>query len=166
VVLRLDASGTGSRSLAVFARLTAVFVGLANLTFLAVQNGVGAAIQRGDATWNNAFPVVLAVIVAGLLISEIVLRRFTLLGEEFSQRYLIVVLAWGLGGALTGGLVAAALALNGALVIGSATLLERIAAAIVSALVGAGAGGVLGVAEGLLLALPLAAILGLFRRTS
>ena len=156
-------SDTGGRSFAVFVRFTAVSFGLVNLAFLAVRNGVDDTMRRGDVTWNNALPVVLAAIVAGLATSEIVLRRLEPFGEEFFHRYRIMVLASSLGGMLLGGMVAAALALNGALLIEPATLLERVAAALLFGLVGGASGAVLGLLEGLILAFPLTVVLGWFR---
>ena len=58
----------------VFTRFAAVFVGLANLAVLAALNGTDFTLQNGDVMWDQALPVVLAVVVAGLLTSEIVLR--------------------------------------------------------------------------------------------
>lgn len=162
----LHAGDTGRRPFAVFARLATVSIGLVNLAFLAIQNGVDDAMRRGDVTWNNALPVVLAVVVAGLVTSEITLRRLEPFGEEFFHRYRIMVLALGLGGMLTGGMVTAALALNGALLIEPATLLVRVAAALLFGLVDGASGAVLGLLEGLILAFPLAAILGRFRNTN
>ena len=52
-------------------RFAAVFVGLVNLAILATLNGVGTAARRGDVTLDYALPVVLAVILAGLLTSEV-----------------------------------------------------------------------------------------------
>lgn len=160
---RLHAEGTSRRPFAVFARIAAVSIGLANLVFLAVQNGVDDAMRRGNVTWNDALPVVLAVMIAGFAASEITLRRLEPFGEELFHRYRVMVLALGLGGMLAGAMVVGALALNGALLVEPVTLLQRVAAALLFGLVGGASGAVLGLLEGLILALPLAAILGLFR---
>jgi hypothetical protein len=68
------------------------------------------------------------------------------------------------GGTLMGGMLAAALVLNGALgSSGELAASERIPAALQTGYLGVLYGGVLGLIEGLFLAFPLAAILGLLR---
>ena len=68
-----------------FTRLAAIIVGLVNLAALVILEGVDSVVQRGDVVWSQALPLVLAVVVAGLLTSEIVLRWFkqSTLAEEF-----------------------------------------------------------------------------------
>lgn len=86
-------------------------------------------------------------VVAGLASSEVVLMSAQpLLGGGFFERYAFAVLTACLGGAIFGALLP--IFLGG--------LLPLVP-------FGAGVGGALGTAEGLVLALPLAAILGLFR---
>jgi len=55
-------------------RLAAIFVGLVYLAVLVMLEGVESIVQRGDVVWSQALAVVLAVVSAGLLTSEIVLR--------------------------------------------------------------------------------------------
>lgn len=154
--------------MAAFSRLAAVFVGLINLIVLAGPNEVASAYRRGDVGWNEALPPVFAVMVAGLVTAEVVLRwlKPVALAEKFSRRYGISVFVVCLGGALMGFLLAAALALNGVLVGGSKTLPERIPGALASGVVGVAFGLGSGLVEGAILAFPLAAILGRFRNAS
>src|SRR5215203_5097973 len=100
-----------------FTRLTAVFVGLVNVAVLVMLEGVDSVVQRGDVVWSQALPVVLAVVVAGLLTSEIVLRWFkqSALAEECPERCGLVIGAVCLGGASMGGLLVPALALGAVL---------------------------------------------------
>lgn len=149
-----------------FTRATAVFVGLANLAAV-VWLGNERGFRGNDVGWD-VLPVtlalMLAVVLTGLATSEIMLRRFgpsSLLAPGFAPRYNVVVFAVGLGGALTGGLLAFSytvmalftepLAMN---------VLEGVLRALIPALLGAVAGFGLGLVEGAVLALPLAAILG------
>ena len=106
--------------------------------------------------------------MARLLTSEIVPRLFKrpTLSEKFFDRYAIVVLVVCLGGTLMGGLLAATLGLDGALAGRSVAVPELILAASATGVMGAGVGGGLGFVKGLILAAPLAAILGLFRRNA
>ena len=146
-----------------FSRLAAIFVGMANLAVLAWLSD-DSRIRTGDvAWWIEALPAMLIVVVAGLVTSEIVLRRSKPLREKFSDRYGVMLFAVGLGGMLMGELLAGLFALNGVLFPGLSTIPERILVALLSGLVGAAFGLELGLAEGLVLAFPLAAILGLLR---
>jgi hypothetical protein len=148
---------------ATFARLSAVSVGLANLAVLAGLFDSDSPLRRGEVAVGEALPPVLILVVAGLLTSEIVLRTFKPLREKFFERYSFTVLAVCLGGMLMGGLLAGLFALNGVLFPKPSTILQGIVAALMSGLVGAAFGLGLGLAEGLVLAFPIAAILGLFR---
>lgn len=162
-------SDTGGGSVAVFTRLAAVFIGLANLVVLAGLIGVDSAtLQREDVGFNEVLPPVLAVVVAGLVISEIVIRKFQPLDSRnnFSYRYAVSAFAILFGGILMSFLLAAALTLNRTLVPGPPGIPELILASLLSGLVGAAFGLVLGMFEGLILAFPLAAILGRFRNTN
>ena len=87
--------------MAIFARLTAVVVGLANLVVIAGWNGA-PFLWWMDLAWTEALPSVLLVAAAGLLTSEIVLRKLRPFRESFSDRYGIMVAALCLGGTLTG----------------------------------------------------------------
>ncbi len=151
--------------MAAFTRLAAVLVGLANLVVLAGSNGVVTAFQSGNVGWNGALPPVLAVIAAGLVTSEIILRslRPVALAEKFRDRYAFLVIVVCLGGTLMGFLLAAALTLNRTLVPGPPAVLDPILVSSISSLVGAAFGLALGLAEGLILAFPLAAFLKWFR---
>lgn len=165
---RLPASDIDRRAFAIFTRLVAVFVGLVNLIVLTEPNSVVAAYQKGNVGWHEALPPVLAVVVAGLATSEVVLRwlKPVALADKFSHRYGISVFTVCLGGATMGFLLAAALTLNRVLVPGPDELLVRIPVSFIPGLVGAAFGLGLGLVEGLILALPLAAILELCRRAS
>lgn len=154
--------------MAAFTRLTAVFVGLVNLVVLVDPDSVVASYRKGNVGWYEALPPMLAVVIAGLATSEIVLRwlKPVALADKFSHRYGVSVFAVCLGGAMMGFLLAAALTLNRVLVPGPDELLVRIPLSLIPGLVGAAFGLGLGLVEGLILALPLAAILGRFRNRS
>ncbi len=143
-----------------FLRIVAVLVGLANLVLLTIVTEL-----FDDA---SLLLLVLAAVVAGLVTSQLVLRWFKrqFLAQRFSDRYAIMVIVVCLGGTLMGFLLAAALTLNRTLVPGPPEILERMLMSLAPGLVGAALGSVLGIAEGLILAFPLAAILGRFRNTN
>jgi hypothetical protein len=103
--------------------------------------------------WSQALPVVLAVVVAGLLTSEIVLRWFkqSALAEECSEPCGIVIGAVCLGGASMGGLLVPALTLGAVLAGGES---EITPAAVSAALIY--------VLEGMFITVTLGGILGLF----
>jgi len=124
---RLGASGTGRRRFTTFVRLAAVLIGLANLTALAWLIEGDSPFWREDTVWNQALPV-LAAVIAGLATSELVLRLFKrpALSENFFHRYAIGVFAVCLCGTLMGGLLAAMLGLDGALAGRSVTIPELI----------------------------------------
>lgn len=152
----------------IFVRVAAVLVGLTNLAALAGLNSVGEAIRRGDVTWEyDALPVVLAVAVAGLATSEIVLRWLgaSITARGFAPRYRASVFAVGLGGALMGFLLAYVLTVERVLGPGPPSIPGLVLVALGPGLVGLAFGLVLGLAEGFILALPLAAVLGTFRRS-
>ena len=149
-----------------FVRLAAVLVGLTNLVVLAHFFGGNPALPTGvswgDVSVRDAAPSVLAAIVAGLVASEVALRGFDRLAafgrfvffEKISHRHAGVVGAVCLGGALMGFLL-------------SALLVFRVSDSVGFGLTFAGFygalfGAVLGAVEGLLLAPPLAVILGRF----
>ncbi len=153
-----------------FIRTAAVLVGLANLVVLVDLFG-GSPVARGT-VWGTvslyeALPPFLAVVVAALLTSEVVLRGFgpLIVSGRFSRRYAVVAGAVCAGGALAGVLLSAVFVVQGSL--GSTDLLtpaQRIPAAAYTAVLGAQYGGLLGLLEGLVLAFPLAAVLGRFGR--
>jgi hypothetical protein len=108
---------------------------------------------------------VLAVVVAGLATSEAVLRRPkpVVLADKFSRLHGISAFTVCFGGAIMGFLVVAALTLDRVLVPEPDELLVRTPVSFIPGLVWAAFGLVLGLVEGLILALPLEAILGRFR---
>jgi hypothetical protein len=149
-----------------FTRLAAIFVGLTNLAVLVMLEGTDSVVQRGDVMWSQALPVVLAVVVAGLLTSEIVLRCFkqSALAEEYSERCGVVIGAVCLGGASMGGLLVPALALGAVLVGGEPEITPAaVSAVLIYTLFGALYGAAMGFLEGMFLAVPLGSILRLFR---
>ena len=107
--------------MAIFGRLAAVTVGLTNLALLAglsrsELNGVGVYPffwWTAEVAWNEALPSVLLVVAAGLLTSEIVLKKLEPLRGSFSGRYGVMVSALCLGGTLTGFLLASLFAVDG-----------------------------------------------------
>jgi hypothetical protein len=148
---------------AAFARIAAVFVGLAN-AFLHSILGDGELgnifIWNLDPWWPQNFLYAICAILSGLAISGILLTfaRQELQGNFFA-RYGLMVLAVCLGGALFSGLLTiAAVSLDSPLMVAK-RLLESLHALPFTVV----AGGVLGAAEGVILAFPLADILGRFR---
>ncbi len=162
-----------------FVRLAAVIVGLANLLVLVQFFGGNPVLPTGvfweAVSLRGAIPPMFAAVLAGLVASEVALRRLDRLSafgrfvffEKLSHLHAGVVGTVCLGGALMGVLLGAMLVLQGPL---SNTVplgaLEQAAVALLSTSItsfyGALAGAVLGAVEGLLLASPLAAILKRF----
>jgi hypothetical protein len=142
----------------VFLRSASVFVGLANIYVLMLIGG-GPTIPDRIKVGPMLFLLLFCAVGGGLLAAEIVLRtgRSALEGE-FLPRYAIMMGTMSLGGAVFGALYALGVSFGGSL-----SLIEWVFVAFGGMIVGAVVGGMLGVVEGLLLALPLAAILGLFR---
>lgn len=163
------ASDTGRRPFAVFTRFAAIFVGLANLAFLAILFDSDSSAWRNVA-WTEALPCVIAMVVAGLVTAEIFLRRFRPLAlkEEFFDRYRVMVGTVCLGGVVSGGLVGSLLLLGDSSAGGSLTITGLISTVLMTVSVMllsgflASYGAALGFIEGLFLAFLLAAILGLF----
>jgi hypothetical protein len=109
--------------------------------------------------WPDLLLYALSAVVAGFLVSEIVLRfmRSDLFRGNFYLRYWVMALAVFLGGVLMGALiVSASVLLDGAM-----TMENKIAGLPFRIVFGAMLGGVLGFAEGPVLAFPLAASLRL-----
>ena len=135
-----------------FVRAVFVLVGLAN-----IYGPVAVAVVSDPAALSRVAPLsilppVLLAWVPGLLVAEVLLRLMRpALEGEFLYRYGVIVFGGFLGGVLMGALMGFLLGLGS---------LER---AIWGAVLGAMIGGGLGMGEGLILAFPLAAILGRFR---
>ena len=111
------------------------------------------------------------MVVAGLVTAEIFLRRFRPLSlkEEFFDRYRVMVGRVCLGGVVSGGLVGSLLLLGDSSAGGSltitgliSTVLMTVSVMSLSGFFGVLYGAALGFIEGLFLAFPMAAILGLF----
>lgn len=156
--------------MAAFSRLVAIFIGLANLVVLVRLTEGYAAVLGGNVAWIEALPFVLAAEGAGLVAAEIVLRWFraSALGEEFFNRYGIMVFAVSLGGLSMGVLLPVAFAFDLVLNGGEPLpRLEQIPEALQFALLAGFFGALyrvaLGFIEGLFLTFPLAAILGRLR---
>lgn len=159
-----------------FVRSAAVFVGLANLLILsapalrdALLSGGDLADRSGGAVWGPILLSVLAVVIVGLATSEIVLRwmRPAIFAERFLDRYFNSVVVVCLGGVIMGGLLAYVLTLNVFLhgpfsISGPVEMMESLLRSLGPGLLGAAFGLGLGLVEGLILAFPLAAILGRF----
>ncbi|MEJ7871979.1 MAG: hypothetical protein WKF67_06945, partial [Rubrobacteraceae bacterium] len=145
-------------STSIFVRTAAVLVGMANVLVIGDPRGVFSA---DGPPLPGTF---LLAMVAGLVASEIVLRIGSpALSSGFFARYGITVLGLCLGGAILGGLSMALGVLTGSGAQGSGWGIP-VYAALAYGLIAAVVGGVMGALEGLILAFPLAAILGKFRR--
>jgi hypothetical protein len=149
----------------IFLVASAIFVGLANQYVIGTG---GAPSELADNDWAKFTLILLAVVVAGFVTFETLLRlaRQWLLSSRFFLRYVVMVFGICLGGILQGGLLAFIASLSG----GSSNIygvvpdtIEATLGGLVVGFIGAVIGGALGLAEGLVLAMPLAAILGLFR---
>ena len=139
-----------------FLRAVFVLVGLANIYGpLAVEVlSDPAALSRG-ADRLSILPSPLLVAVPGLLVAEVLLRLMRPeLEGEFPLRYVVIVFGVCLGGVLMGALMG--------FLLGLGTLERTIWGAVLGAMVGGG----FGLGEGLILAFPLAAILGLSRNNN
>jgi hypothetical protein len=153
---------------ATFARLAAIIVGSANLAILTGLFDPDSSLRRGGVALGEASVPVLAVVVAGLASAEIVMKKLGSLvrADGFYERYAAVLVAVSLGGTFSGGLLAAVWHLDGTLAAMHTSVYDIAVGTILVALLGIVFGGGLGVIEGLILAFPLAAILGLSRRES
>lgn len=68
-----------------FVRISAVIVGLANLAALPLWLGNPYA-MRDDTYFAEAITLLLIAVIAGLVISEVCLKKFELPGRSFSHR--------------------------------------------------------------------------------
>jgi hypothetical protein len=153
-----------------FVRATAVLVGLANLAALPLWFGDPNAL-RDDTSSGEVLVPVIATLIAGLATSEIVLRVFGVPGRTFFYRYSVVATSVSLGGAIMGFPLSVQFAIDGTLGVDPPpslyadpfALLAAVVSTLPVGLVGAAFGLVIGMAEGLVLAFPLASVLGVLR---
>ncbi len=152
--------------MATFARLAAVIVGSVNLALLAGVFDADSPLRGGEVELGEALVPLLAVVVAGLASAEIVLRKLGPLvrASGFYERYAAALVAVSLGGTFSGGLLAALWHLDGTLAATPTSIYDVTVGTLLLVLLGIVIGGGLGVIEGLILAFPLAAVLGLFGR--
>jgi hypothetical protein len=161
----ISARGPGLRWLV---RISAVVLGLANLAALPLWFSNPFTL-RDDTNFVEATTPLLIAVMAGLAISEVCLRIFDLPGRSFVHRYWIVVVSVCLGGALMGAPLSVQFTIDGTLtadpppgsLAGPIPLLAAIVATLPYGVIGAAFGLVIGFMEGLVLALPLAYMLGL-----
>jgi hypothetical protein len=166
--------GSGARW---FVRAAAVIVGLINLRafvwwFGYPSEGDGSWLLGDGVSFLDALPSVLAVLVAALATSELVLRRSgrDIVSEDYALRCAAAFGALCIGGALAGGLLAALWAVDGTMFAdppagyfsSPANLLGAMVGSLPVGVLGAAVGGLFGLLEGAVLAFPLAAILGRF----
>ena len=164
-----QSSGNGMDRTALFVRAVAVLVGLANM--LVIGDPVDVSGFTGGQSAASALGNGFTAALAGLVASEIVRRRGRpAMNGGFLARYGITVLGACLGGAVLG---AASLVLPGlsnfqpgAQAGPEGGLLFMAYALLTYGLFAAAVGGALGALEGLILGLPLAAILGKLGHTS
>ncbi len=152
--------------MATFARLAAIIFGAVNLAVLAGLFDADSSLRRGEVTPGEALLPVLVVVVAGLASVEIVLKKLGPLvhARGFYDRYAAVLVAVSLGGAFSGGLLAAVWHLDGTVAAMPASVYDMTVGTLFMVLLGVVFGGGLGSIEGLVVSFPLAAILGLFGR--
>ena len=149
--------------MAVFVRISAVLVGLANLT-LYLYAGSSEALLGDDAgelpSWSGSLAFTLYAIVVGLVTAEILLRflRFAL-GGSLPVRYAATVLGFCVGGVCSVLLLTVAVPLYATLTTEAGVSIPR---SLILGAYFAVYAGLVGLLEGLLLGLPLAAVLGRF----
>ena len=164
-----------------FVRVATVLLALANLVGVVLWfvGGLYVLGGEGESSFREAIPSAIAAVLAGLVTSQIVLRAFELPGRSFWHRYRIVVMSGCIGWAIEGAMLGWVFALDGTLFpeappgtpwfnAGGLLFLLAQLANLARVLLGAGAVGAtmgvaLGLAEGLVIALPLAAAVGVFR---
>ena len=144
-----------------FVRLAAVLVGLTNaIVYSMVADApIDEGLSLAPVPWPIAAALLTCAVLAGLLVSEVLLR-FKRPGFQgsFSIRYLVMALAVFAGGMVMGALIPFI-----GLFDSSTLLMNRIARSLFFLPFSVAIGGVLGIMEGLVLAFPLAAILDRFR---
>ncbi len=138
--------------MATFARLAAVILGSVNLALLAGVFDADSSLRRREVELGKALVPLLAVVVAGLASAEIVLKKLGPLvrADGFYERYAAVL--------------AAVWHLDRKLYAMPTSIYDVTVGTLFVVLLGLVFGGGLGVIEGLILAFPLAAFLGLFMR--
>jgi hypothetical protein len=147
-------------------RISAVFVGVLNALFYSMAGdsalGEPLTFSRDLEPWPLTALYALAAVAAGLLASEVVLRFVGGgLRSDFYARHLTLVLAVCVGGMLLGTLLTAASVLTDSAVPATDRTVRALFLAPFAGFVGA----LLGLAEGMLVAIPLAGLLGLFRES-
>ena len=163
-----------------FVWMVAVIVGLVNLRALVsvfgfAPGGGSSWLVGAGVSFSDALPSILAVVVAVLVASELVLRRFRreVVSEGYALRCAVAFRALCLGGVLTGGLLAGLWSVDGTFgadamsgyLSSPVDLLGALVGLLLSGILGAGVGGFLGFLEGFVLALPLAVVLGWIGRS-
>jgi hypothetical protein len=119
-----------------------------------------AFIWNLDPWWPHNFLYAPCAILSGLAISSVFLRFASQgLRDSFFARYGLMVLAICLGGALFSGLLTVRVVFDSP----PMTVADRLSEALSTLPITVVAGGVLGAVEGVILAFPLASILGRFR---
>ena len=146
-----------------FARTSAVFVGLANM-FAYSMAGEGelgnAFVWNLDPWWPQNFLYALCAILAGLVLSEVVLKCTPqVLGGNFFSRHGLMVLVICLGGAMLNSLLTVQVLFDTP----PMTMADRLPLLVSAFPVAVVAGGVLEAVEGVILAFPLACAIGMFR---
>ena len=139
-----------------FIRVSAVLVAMGNLYVLTSRE---PPLQFSEHSWSE-LPRLLIAAVPALLIAEILIRWMRpLLEGGFLARYVAMAGAGYVGGMTYGVLLPSSLLLNG-----TYSIPERISLVLGAGPVGALIGGCMGMAEGLILGIPLAITLGLLKR--
>ena len=160
-----------------FVRAAAVIVGLINLRALVwafgrPSGGNGSWLLGTGVSFSEALPSILAVSVAALATSEVVVRRYgrEIAAEEYALRYAAAFRALCVGGALAGAMLAGLWIVDGT--IGADSLagdftspprwIDIVVGFLPTAALGAGVGLGFGFVEGKILAFPLAVALERF----
>jgi hypothetical protein len=141
-----------------------------------VRRGLYVLGGESESSLREAIPSVIAVVLADLATSQIILWVFELPGRSFRHRYGVVVMSVCIGGTIEGAALGGVFSLDGTLfpeptsgapwfnagdpLLLLAQLFGAAGVLLVAGLVGASIGVALGLAEDLVLALPLAAVLG------
>ena len=137
-------------------RISAVLVAMGNLYVLTSRE---PPLQFSEHSWSE-LPGLLIAAVPALLIAEVLIRWMrSLLEGGFVARYVAMAGAVYVGGIMYGALLPSAILFDGAF-----SIPERILLLLGAGTVGALVGGCMGMAEGLILGIPLAITLGLLNR--